>query len=169
MNPRLAAHFAVTAGLLACGCASTAPAAATAATVERAQCASSLAEQGDLRSLAAIELLRVEPLYAHVMTGNNNSEERVSGAKLIVRLPDTLSPQRLTRVLQCHSAQSLLGRLDSSPAVPDPFWLPGSWLDIDVKPDGGDFAILVEADTLSKNLALLARANAFAGSNAYPF
>jgi hypothetical protein len=72
------------------------------------------------------------------MTSNNNSEERVSGAKLIVRPPAGVSAEQMTRVLQCHGARVLLGRVDSSAIPDDPYWLPDAWVHIDVRPENGN-------------------------------
>ena len=169
---RCAAVFSVLAGaFISFTCSPGPPWAKTAAQVERLQCEAgrSESEQRQVVPLETMQVVGVEPLYAHILTGNSNAENRVGGVKIHVLPPADMSANELTRVLQCHSARALLGQIDS-PRIPgDPFWLPGSWLDIDVKADDGEFAILLRADTVSNNLELLARANAFAVQGEYSF
>src|SRR5580704_1155131 len=97
-------------------CSSAPLPAAKAAGVERLQCDSASASQDDL--VRSTRVLAVEPLYSHVITSNNNSEERVAGAKLLVRPPNGVTADEFTRVLQCHSARVLLGQVNSA-AVPN--------------------------------------------------
>jgi hypothetical protein len=130
-----------------------------AAGVERMQCdSSSTSQDGVVRSIA---VLHVQPLYSHVRTGNT-SEERVNGANLLVRPPKGVSADQLTRILQCHSARALLGQLNSNAVPNDPYWLPNTWVNIDVKPKNGNFAVSVSADTVRDNLQLYGRANHYA-------
>jgi hypothetical protein len=155
---------AATASLLA-ACAATVPPSAKAAHVERIQCAGSTAAQDDLRLLQTTTVLKAEPIYSRVITSKSNAEDRVSGAKLVIRPPEGVSAERMTRTLQCHSARALLGQIDGSQLPDDPYFLPDSWLDIDVTPEAGNFAVTLRADTVSKNLHVLAQASAFADSH----
>jgi len=156
MRTRLLAMLAV--GAFASACASQPRVTAQAADVERMQCDSSATSQDSL--VRSIEVLRVQPRYSHVRT-NNGSEERVNGAKLFVRPPKGVSAEQLTRILQCHSARVLLGQLSSS--VPnDPYWLPDTWVNIDVKPENGNFAVDLSADSVRTNLEVVGRANHYA-------
>jgi hypothetical protein len=152
---------AVTMGALALAtaCASQPRATAQAAGVERMQCDSSSAAQDSL--VRSIEVLHVQPLYSHVRT-NNTSEERVNGAKLLVRPPKDVSAEELTRILQCHSARVLLGQINSNAVPNDPYWLPDHWVNIEVKPENGNFAVTVSADTVRDNLQVYGRANHYA-------
>jgi hypothetical protein len=144
----------------ASACASTPPPTTQAAGIERLQCdASATAQDGLVRST---RVLAVEPLYSHVMTSRNNSEERVSGAKLLVRPPKGVSAEELTRILQCHSARVLLGQVNRDTVPNDPYWLPDTWVDIDVKPENGNFAITVSAHSVDENLEVFGRANHYA-------
>jgi hypothetical protein len=115
--------------------------------------------------LETTTVLRAEPLYSHIITGKNNAEERVSGAKLLIRPPAGVSAERLTRTLQCHSARVLLGQVDRSQFPDDPYFLPDAWLDIDVKPEAGNYAVTLQADSVSRNLQVLSQASAFAGAH----
>jgi hypothetical protein len=145
----------------AAGCASNVPPAAKAAQVEHVQCAESRAAQDDLRLLQTTTVLKAEPIYSRVHT-NGNEEDRVSGAKLLIRPQEGVTADRLTRVLQCHSARVLLGQVDRSLLPDDPTWLPDAWVDIDVTPEAGNFAVTLRSDTVAKNLQVLNRASAFA-------
>jgi hypothetical protein len=158
-------------GLMAVGvvslvsaCASAPPPTTTAAGVERRQCdASATAQDGLVRST---RVLAVEPIYSHVMTSRSNSEERVSGAKLLVRPPQGVSAEDLTRILQCHSARILLGQVNRDTVPNDPYWLPDTWVNIDVKPEDGNFAITVRANSVDENLEVFSRANHYADDHA---
>jgi hypothetical protein len=139
------------------------PATARATQVEQAECSNGAA-QDDLRLLQTVKVLKAEPIYARIIT-NNTAEERVSGARLLISAPEGVSADKLTQLLQCHSAAVLLGQIDRSKFSDDPTWLPNSWLDIDVKPEAGNFAIALSANTVAKNLQVLRRANAFADTH----
>jgi hypothetical protein len=167
MSKALLAFAAIGLGCMTAACAGKVAPAAKAASVERLQCERGAAGE-DVRLLQSTAVLSARPLYSHVITGKNDSEERVTGAQLLVRPPEGVSAERLTRVLQCHSAQVLLGQVDSSRFADDPYWLPDAWLDIDVKPEGGNFAVVLRADSVPDGLKVLHRATAFAESHRAP-
>jgi len=144
-------------------CASQPRVTAQAANVARMQCDSNLASQDDL--VRSIAVLNVQPLYSQVGS-TGSSEERVNGAKLTVRPPEGVSAEQLTRVLQCHSARALLGQLNSGTIRNDPYWLADTWVTIDVKPENGNFAVSVSADTLRGNLQVYNRAHDYADDHA---
>jgi hypothetical protein len=73
-----------------------------------------------------------------------------------------VSAEQLTRILQCHSARALLGRLDRDSVPNDPYWLPDTWVNIDVKAEDGNFAVTLTADTVRDNLQVYGRANRYA-------
>jgi hypothetical protein len=128
------------------------------------QCPGAKTAQGDLRLLETTTVLKAEPIYSLVHTGGNE-EDRVSGAKLLIRPPEGVTADQLTRVLQCHSARVLLGQVDRSQLPDDPYWLPDAWVDIDVTPEAGNFAVTLRADSVAKNIQVLNRATAFAGTH----
>lgn len=165
MNCKFATPLVAATAFVAVGCAESVPPTNTAIQVETLQCDPGSSQERDIGPLSS-RVLEVEPLYTHIMTGNNNAEDRVCGAKILVRPLPNESAEQLTRALQCHSARVLLGRIDASRMPVDPFSLAHSWLNIEVKPEDGNFAILLEADSVSKNLELLARANAFGSGRA---
>ena len=136
---------------------------AKATQVEQTECSNETA-QDDLRLLQTAKVLRAEPIYGKIHT-NTTDEERVNGATLIIRPPEGVSTDRLAQMLQCHSAGVLLGQVDRSKFPDDPYWLPNAWLDIDVKPEGRNFAVTLSANTVAKNLQVLQRATAFADTH----
>jgi hypothetical protein len=161
--------FALTpiAASLVCACATAVPPSAKAAEVERIQCDSGPTGADDIHLLQSAAVIRSEPLYSHVITGNNGFEERVDGAKLIIRPPAGVSAERMTRIIQCHSARALLGQADRANFVDDPFWLPDTWVTVEVTPENGNYAVTLEANDVPTNIRLAARARAFA--DAHPF
>ncbi len=163
MQNHLATIVAVGALSLGTACASSAqPPAARAVGVERRQCDGSANGQDEIQLLQSAKVLRLDPIYSNVPTANNGTEERANGAKLLVRPPKGVSAEQLTRILQCHSARVLLGQV-SGVAVPnDPYWLPDAWVNIDVKPEDGNFAVTLSADSIHDNLRVLHRASRYA-------
>lgn len=131
-----------------------------AAQLEQAECSPAAAES-DWRLLQSARVLKAEPIYAHVHT-NDTDEERVNGARLLISAPEGASADKLVLMLRCHSAAVLLGQIDRSKFSDDPTWLPDAWLDIDVKPESGHFAVTLSANTVARNLQVLQRATAFA-------
>jgi hypothetical protein len=148
---------------LAAACAGQPRATVQAASVERMQCDSSSTSQDDL--VRSIAVLNVQPLYSQVGS-TGSTEERVNGAKLTVRPPKGVSAEQLTRILQCHSARVLLGQLNGGAIRNDPYWLADTWVTIDVKPENGNFAVTVSADTLRDNLRVYSRAHDYADDHA---
>jgi hypothetical protein len=147
---------------MATACASSPPPTAKAAGIERMQCDGTATAQDEVMLLRSTAVLRFEPIYSHVMTANNNDEQRVNGAKLLVRPPKGLTAEQLTRILQCHSARVLLGQVSGSAVPNDPYWLPDAWVNIDVRPDLGNFAVTLSADSVRENLEVLGRAHHYA-------
>jgi hypothetical protein len=153
---------------LFCACSTTLPAIDTASRVEEVQCGSGSAEAADIRLVQQAVVLKAEPLYSHVMTGGNGAEERVDGAKLVIRPPEGVSAERMTRIIQCHSAQALLGKIDRSAFPDDPFWLPNTWVSVEVRPEAGHYAVVLEANDLPTNIELAHRVIAYAESHTSP-
>ncbi len=135
--------------------------AVTAARVAAAECDPTTSERRFVELVREATVLGAEPRYSHVRTMNNNAEERVIGAKIVFRPPEGVSPELMTRILECHGARALLGEV-AAPAA-DPFWLPDAWVAIDVRSEHGNYAVLTETDTTGDNIHLAANAIAFAG------
>jgi hypothetical protein len=154
----VSALSALAGATLAAACASSPPPVSKAALVERDQCEAGA--QDALALMRSTTVLHSDPILSHVRTGNNNSEERVSGAKLVVRPPAGITADQMTRALQCHSARVVLGQ--AAGEQDDPTWLPNSWIDIEVTSENGNFAITLAADSVRENLQLLRRAKLYA-------
>jgi hypothetical protein len=157
--------IAGTASCCALGCASSPTPTVKAAQVEQLQCDASTSPQEDARILESTKVIESEPIYSSVPTGSDNIEHRVNGAKLVIRPPEGVSAERMTRILQCHSARELLGRADRTTVASDPYWLPGAWVDIRVTPEDGNYAVDLEADTIAKSLEVYSRAVAYADAH----
>ena len=163
MNPVSLKTTARGFALLAFGCwPSTVTPATQATELEKQQCNSGGAEQNEVQVLNNATVLRVTPLYGHVHTSPNTFESRINGAVVYVQPPKDLRPEQLTQIVQCHSARALLGEIDPNQIRNDPYWLPNAWLDIDVKPQPGSYAITISANSVKDGLQVLARAKAYA-------
>lgn len=161
-RPIIALTIAAVLGLWSCAAA----APATKATeVERLQCDGTSSTETDARVIEGMTVLSVEPLYSYVHTATTGTDKRVAGVKLLIRPPESIDAERLLRVLQCHGARAVLGRVDASKFPDDPYWLSGSWLDIDLVSEAGNLSITVQADDIHKNLQVLSRARAFAATH----
>jgi len=136
------------------------PPAATALSVEQMQCDSYVAPEAT-QVLRSNTVLRVQPLLTHIIINPNNAEDRVCGAKILVRPPPDMSAEEMTRVLQCHGARALLGKANGADIPNDPYWLADRWVNIEVIPEDGNFAVTVHADTIRDNIDLLARARRY--------
>jgi hypothetical protein len=145
-------------------CASVAPE-TKAAEVEQLQCEPTTSDEVDLRLMAKMEVLSVHPIYSHIHNATTGTEKRVAGTRLLIRPPEGIDPPRVVRILQCHSARSVLGQLDRSRFPNDPFWLDGTWLEIGVEAETGNLSVSVAADDIPRNLAILERSRAFAAAH----
>jgi hypothetical protein len=159
MKSHLGTCAAVSVFCLASACSSAPPPTARAAGVRQLQCDPTATSLDAL--VRSTKVLSVEPLYSHIMT-TNSSEERVDGTKLLIRPPAGVSAEQMTRILQCHGARVLLGQVNRDAVRNDPYWLPDSWVNIQVTPENGNFAVTVSAESLSDNLKVFGRANQYA-------
>jgi hypothetical protein len=129
----------------------------------RLRCAEPEISQDDLRILQETRVVQVEP--ATFLAGASTRTEggrTVSGTKLVVKAPPGVSAEGMARILRCHSARALLGQVDATLFAYDPFFLPDTWVDIDVTTENGFFVVKLSADRVWQNLAVLRRATAFA-------
>jgi len=132
------------------------------ATAPHRRCNSGAAEAEDIRLLKGVTPLRAETVYDHPRTRISSEKDRIAGVKIVIRPPAGVSTERLTEILQCHSAHTLLGQVDASQWPDDPFWLAGTWITIEVQSEAGNYAVTLEADNDRDNLTLAAHAKAFA-------
>ena len=154
--------LALLAALGACAPAATRAAQTAAdreAMVERTRCDA----QGDERSLAPVlrgeAVQSVEALYTSGETAPGARSE-VRGVSITVQALPGMTAESLDRALECHSARAALG--DSRAAWDDPFFLPGSFVGIDVRAAGYGFEVQVAGSSSDEGYAILTRAQAFA-------
>jgi hypothetical protein len=155
---------------IACGgCEVEQTAAARAANVAQIQCSDPRTSSDEARVLGDTRILKVVPWTFRAGSDvRSDGMVRVQGVKLVVRPPDGVTLDEMTRILQCHSAKALLGRVDLPPLPGDPYVLPDAWLDIDVVTEHGAVVVKESADRVWQNLALLKRATAFADEHRPP-
>ena len=154
--------YAAIAATVSVACSASPPPAAKAAQTEQRQCVPGQTAQQEDELVRSTRVLAVQPIYSHVRTSNNDAEERVNGAKLLVRPPPGMTIETMTRLLQCHSARILLGQTSADAVTSDPYWLPDTWVAIDVKAEDGNFAVTLTTDTVRDNLRVYGRANRYA-------
>ena len=150
------------AAALTSACAGTPPPAVTAARVERLQCDAVSDETRLAQLFNNGTILGAEPRYSPVSPTKDNAGGGMRGAKILMRPPEGMSAEQMTRILQCHSARAVLGQLDEQQVSKDPFSLPNAWVSINVKPEDGNFAVTMETDRVADNLRLAALAASFA-------
>jgi len=152
--------------LLAAGAAACAESAAQgartpadrAAFMERTRC---LADDDD-KALAPVlggsAVQDVQPLYS-ALGGRSGPQSELRGVTLTIAALPGMTAEWLDRALECHGAKATLGHAPA--ASDDPFLLPGSALDIDVRTakDGFDAAITGYSPDDARQI--LARATAF--------
>jgi hypothetical protein len=161
VESRRITSIAIAAALGLWSCATATP--TTKATeVEQRQCDGTTSAENETRVIEGATVLAVEPVYSYVHTATTGTDKRVAGAKLLIRPPEGIDAERVLRIIQCHSARAVLGRVDAARFPDDPYWLDGGWLDIDLVPESGNLSVTVQADGIHKNLQVLARARAYA-------
>jgi hypothetical protein len=164
LGSRAIATIIVAVALDPWSCAS-ATLATRATAVEQIQCDAATSSEADVRVIEGATVLAVEPVYTYVHTATTGTDMKVAGVRILIRPPEAMDAEHVLRILQCHSARAVLGRLDRSRFPDDPFWLAGAWLAIDLIPEAGNFAVTVEAGDIPQNLQELARARAFAAAH----
>jgi hypothetical protein len=119
----------------------------------------------DLPGPSALALLpksaidSVEPAYSYVHSGPMSPEARLRGSRIHVRPAAGMSPETLTRSLECHEVAVTLGREQATEG--DPYVLPDRWVDIDVESEKDGFAVLVRGDSFVDAQTILVRARRF--------
>jgi hypothetical protein len=126
------------------------------AAVERTVCTGAVDD-------AVAPLLRgesVQDVQALYRPGAGSGRSEVRGATIAVRARLGTTAESLGRALQCHSAKAMLG--DVGTAGYDPFFLPASFVTIDVHAAGYGYDVDVVGATSDDGYQILTRANAFA-------
>jgi hypothetical protein len=133
------------------------------ATAERDQLCDSDVEQADGNVLRAVQ--SAEPLYVRVRLGKTY-DTRLLGARLSLPARQGWTAQWLERTLRCHQARRALQPGSAQPAVPDPFWLPDDWIDIEVVPERAEFIAVLRVNRVVDGQQVYARARDFVATPA---
>src|SRR5580704_2242263 len=161
VTPASGGAFAAVVSLATSACAAHVPLEVWAARVEEAKCSSPGVEGGDERM---VETLQVERADSSIHSATCSGVAQVFGVVLVVRRPEGVSAGQLAAALQCRAARARRGEIDRSRVPDDPFWLPDSWVEIEVTDHAGDpgrLVITLRGDTVGYNLEILPRARAF--------
>jgi len=160
-----AATFLLAVAAAACG-PSTAEGAKTpadrAAFMERTRCAADDDDKALALVLGGNAVQGVKPLYSNFESAKSGYQSELRGATVTLSALSGVTAEWLDRALECHSAKNTLGH--SPGAADDPFWLPGSSVDIDVRSAKDGFDVAVTGFSPDDARQILARANAFAKS-----
>jgi hypothetical protein len=105
-------------------------------------------------------------MYNTIEADKSGNQSQLRGAVLTVNALPGVTAEWLDRELECHGARATLGR--AAPASDDPFWLPGSSVDIDVRPAKDGFVIGVAGFSPEDARQILSRAQAFARAKNAP-
>jgi hypothetical protein len=154
--------FAMTTGSLTTACESQPSPVVRAAGEQRTACDGSTRPEREDELLQGTTILKIEPVMGHIFDAMHAVEQQVIGAKLLVRPPAALTADQMMRILQCHRSRVLLGEENAAAVANDPYLLPDAWVDIDVRSEDGNFAIVLSSDTVRLNLELLGRAKHYA-------
>jgi hypothetical protein len=149
------AAMVVGSGLLfACENTPRAQSPAEQAAAERARCAD-FSDAAIARVLDGSSVERVEPLYTGYTSKSSNP--RLQGAAIVVKPARGDTAEWLDRALECHQSLATSG---ASAIASDPFWLPGSHVQIDVTSAHDGFRIQVSGESSADAREILARAQA---------
>jgi hypothetical protein len=149
-------------GLLASGCAMPVPLPVRAANMEASECRDALPAEEEARALESMRVLGVRSKFHQNAC---NGVCTVWGVYVSVRPPVGIDTERFGRMLRCHNLRVLDGHEDASRIPNDPYGLPDTWLEIDVKVDAGNYLVTLVGDRVSDTLRILARAKAYAGAH----
>jgi hypothetical protein len=94
---------------------------------------------------------------AHYWRNTCDGTAQVMGTRVLLRRPEDSSRAALSRMLQCGGSRVFLGQAYPSQPSTSLLWLPDGWLDIEVKPEGGNFLVTLSADSVAKNIQLFQR------------
>jgi hypothetical protein len=107
----------------------------------------------------------VEPSYSYVQTGNDR-RANLRGARIHVKPLPGLSPEAMTRTLECHEVAVVLR--GQAPLKDDPYFLPGRWVDVDVSSDTDGFIVLASVIRTEEAQVVLDHARQFAADAVPP-
>jgi hypothetical protein len=148
---------------LGSGCAAPVPLPARAASMEASECRDALPAEDEAKAVDAMTVLSARAtLYQDPCRGTC----QIRTVKLVVRPPQGVSLSHFNRTLRCHNLRVLDGEVDASRIPNDPYGLRDSWLEIEVKPEDGNFQVTLSGDHISDTLRILDRAKAYAAAHA---
>ena len=151
------------AALLAVGCAARVPLPARAASVQASECRDALPAEDEARAVDAMTVLSARATrYQDPCRGTC----QIRTVTLVVRPPQGVSLSRFHRILRCHNLRVLDGEVGATRIPNDPFGLRDSWLEIEVKPEDGNFQVTLSGDHVSDTFRILDRAKAYAAAHA---
>ena len=149
--------------LLAFGCAPPTPLPARAASAKASQCVDAPSAEDEATALDAMTVLSARATrYQDPCRGTC----QIRSVQLVVRPPQGINLSRFDRILRCHNLRVLDGEVDASRIPNDPFGLRDSWLEIEVKPEDGNFRVTLSGDHIADTLQILRRAKAYAAAHA---
>jgi hypothetical protein len=131
-----------------------------AAFMESTRCATDDDEKSIAPVLSGSAVQGVQPLYNTLEGSKSGVQAALRGATIKVAALPGVTSEWLDRALECHSAKVTLGHLPGAPD--DPFWLPGSAVDIDVRSARDGFDVAITGYSSEDARQILDRANAFA-------
>ncbi len=149
-------------GLLAGACATPVSLPARAASMAANECRDALPAEEEARAIESIQVLEARPKFHQNAC---NGVCTVWGVYLVVRPPGGVDPERFARILRCHNLRVLDGEVDASRIPNDPYGLRDSWLEIEVKPDAGNYIVTLVGDHVSDTLRILQRAKAYSAAH----
>jgi hypothetical protein len=160
---RLGYALASTCLLAACQASAEPPqsAADEASQVVRTRCGPEVDETALGPILSGSVVRSAKPLYNNIEGSKGGDHAELRGAIVAVDAMPGITAEWLDRTLECHSARLVLGQGQEGAAARDPFWLPGSVVDIDVKSSRSGFLIAVAGASPDKARQVLDRARLF--------
>lgn len=145
---------------LATGCLFEASPDAKAAHIERLQCGDVKTPKDEVQFIQALHVLYVDAEYGTHEMGIGT----VQATRIVIRPPEGITTERVSRVLQCHGARAYLHHEDQALLAHDPYFLPDGWVAIDVKSEEGNYVAVLSSDTVHNNLRIQRNAKAFAAA-----
>jgi hypothetical protein len=133
--------------------------------VARMQCTDPRVSRDEARIVRETTVIAVEPITFVSWSTRQTGGRALGGTKLVVNAPDGVGALELARVLQCHTAKALLGKVDPAALAADPFYLADDWIDSQVTSEEGLLVVKLRADGIGRNLIVLRRATAFANAH----
>jgi hypothetical protein len=155
------ASAAMTLPFFAGACAEAPSLSISTAALAQNPCGDAKAWRDDLHILQPKAVLGIEPHYTR---NTCDGTTQIIGTQIVMRRLEDSSSAALSRMLRCGPSRVLVGKDDPSMPSTSSLWLPDGWLDIGVKPDGGNFLVTLSAESVPKNIQLFHRTVDFLGA-----